>query len=325
MRNTYLILTVLLLLAIGCGSNSNASGGKNGDSSEKSGAYSSPGPVAKTDSQTGEGRDIPVAWKLGEAAPVEKVKFGTSDHVEIVGNYRPSAGTSSGKVPGLICVPQLGKTKETYDEFTKHLSEIGIASLAIDVRGHGESTMNGKLRYGSFTPAEWLSCIKDLNAAFGWLSLRPDVDTRHVGFIGASIGANLALIAGARNEVNMIIALSPGLDFHGVKPAEYAGKIHGKPVYVIATAGDKYSADTVSTLSQGMDPKTETKIIDGRSEHGTDMFKIPFFQVELVKWIKEKFDAMVRVELNTDNPVPQGKPRPIYRGAEKDFGKQGGK
>jgi len=317
MRNIYLILAVLLLIAIGCGAKSSASDGKTGSSS---------GDADKTVGTTSAGEqasDIPAAWKLGDAAPVEKVKFTTSDGVEIVGNYRPSAGTPPKKVPGLICVPMLGKTKDTYDEFTKHLSEIGIATLAIDVRGHGESTMDGKIRYGSFNPKQWLECTRDLNASLGWMASRPEIDNRHLGFVGASIGANFALIAGARNEVNMVIALSPGLDFHQVKPEGSAAKIHGKPVYVIATAGDKYSADAVSRLSQVMDPKTETKIIKSRGEHGTEMFKIPFFQEELVKWVKEKFDAMVRDELNTDNPTPKGKPRPIYKGAEKDWGQQG--
>jgi len=260
---------------------------------------------------TTEGRDIPAAWKLGDAAPIEKVKIVTSDKVEIVANFRPSAGAPSYKIPAVVCVPMLGKTKETYDEFTAHLSEIGIASLAIDVRGHGESTMGGTLRYGSFKPKDWQDCIKDINAAFGWLSNRNDIDKRHIGLVGASIGANFVLIIGAREEVSMVVALSPGMDYHGVAPRDAASKIKGKPVYLAATKGDKYSADSVNTLLQSMDPSTTMKIIDNRNEHGTNMFQIPFFQEELIKWMKEKFDAMVRDELNIDNAPKKGKPGAI--------------
>jgi hypothetical protein len=105
----------------------------------------------------------------------------------------------------------------------------------------------------------------------------------------------------------MVVALSPGLDYHGVTPKDYAAKIKGKPVYMVATDGDKYSADSVSAIAQAMDPATKVKIIENRKEHGTDMFRIPFFQEELIRWIKDQFDAMVREELNVDNPVKKGK------------------
>ena len=135
-----------------------------------------------------EGRDIPVAWKIGEAAPIEDVSFTTSDGIEIAASYRPAAGEPSGKVPGLICIPMLSRTRSDYDDFTKLLSEIGIASIAIDVRGHGDSTMDGRIRFSRFTEKDWNECTKDVNAAMGWLRKRGDVDERYIGVIGASIG-----------------------------------------------------------------------------------------------------------------------------------------
>jgi hypothetical protein len=68
--------------------------------------------------------------------------------------------------------------------------------------------------------------------------------------VGASIGANLALVAGAKNAgVAAVVALSPGDDFLGVAPAGALGRFASRPVYLIASQDDAYSFATVQHLA----------------------------------------------------------------------------
>lgn len=261
-------------------------------------ASSNADPNADKPNDPNSGKNVPEAWKVGKAASIENIMLKTSDGIELSANFRPAAEGSNTKVPAFICIPMLSRTKSDYDSFSELLSEVGIASLAIDLRGHGESTMGGKIRFRSFNEKQWNECMKDVNAAIGWLKNRPEIDQRYVGLIGASIGANFALKAGNRDDIRLVIALSPGLDYRGVKIEEDAVKIGAKAVYIICTDGDATAKEAADKLSQIMNPATEVRIIENDKLHGTEMFRIPFFQEGLIRWITDKIGEMYRGDLN---------------------------
>jgi dienelactone hydrolase len=281
MRNTAIFI-LLLVAMLGCG-------GKPSSNAQ---------PNADQPNDPNSGENVPDAWKVGKAASIEKVMLRTSDGIDLSANFRPAAEGSNAKVPAFICIPMLSRTKSDYDSFSELLSEVGIASLALDLRGHGESTMGGKIRFRSFDEKQWNECLKDVNAAIGWMKNRPEIDQRYVGLIGASIGANFALKAGNRDDVSLVIALSPGLDYHGVKIEEDAVKIGPKAIYIICTDGDTAAKETADKLSQIMDPGTEVRIIENEKSHGTEMFRLPFFQEGVIRWITDKIGEMYRADLN---------------------------
>jgi dienelactone hydrolase len=277
MPRVYLTIIIILVMITGCADKSKAE--------------------TNQDTLTSEGKNIPQAWKKGEASPIQDIRFTTSDGIEIAGSYRKPAGEAGEKAPGLLLIPMLSRTRKDYDEFSARLSESGFASLAIDIRGHGDSTMDGRIRFGRFTDKEWNDCIKDVNAAFGWLSNCGDVDPDYICVLGASIGANFVLKIGSRSEIAMVVALSPGEDYHGVQVIDDAKKIHEKPVYIIVADGDSYSYESSNKLAQVMDPSVELRVIKNNKKHGTQMFEIPFFQEDLIKWLTEKFTAMKMTDL----------------------------
>ncbi len=250
--------------------------------------------------EANEGRGIPESWKIGQAQPIEDVMLTTSDGVKIAASHRPAAGNAV-KSPIMICVHMLGKTRQEFKPLTKQLSEIGVASLAIDIRGHGDSKMGGKIRYSSFSDKQWNECVKDVNAAIGWSLSRDDIDGRFLGLIGASIGANFVIKAGSRKEVKIVVALSPGLDYHGVQIEKDAAKIHEKPVFVVVTDGDEYCLETATKLAQVMQKQVEIQILEGRKQHGTDMFRIPAFQEGLIYWIGNNLGEMNREALTEED------------------------
>ena len=64
----------------------------------------------------------------------------------------------------------------------------GFATLIFNFRGTGESG-------GNFHPMGW---AQDLDAVISWMLTRPEVDSRRLALLGSSMGAAVAIYAGAR-------------------------------------------------------------------------------------------------------------------------------
>lgn len=106
---------------------------------------------------------------------------------EIVGTlFRPH---SEAPAPVLIVCHGAGEFKENYFEMCERLAERGLASLAIDMHGHGES--GGARFYVDMN--QW---VADIRAAIQFLRSRCDVDAERIGAFGLSSGGTAILEAG---------------------------------------------------------------------------------------------------------------------------------
>lgn len=224
----------------------------------------------------------------------QKVSFQTSDGVIIVGDY---VDAGAGALQALL-LHMMPATRASYAQFTLKLREAGIASLAIDFRGHGESvkkfTDNSSqftvLDYRKFSDAEQQAKILDVRAAIEWLTRNKQVTKSRLVVVGASIGANLALQYLAENpEVLAAVLLSPGLDYRGVITQPLAQLV--KPtqaLYFAASADDEYSLTTNRTLYALTRAKKQLKEFQ-TAGHGTTMFeREPALMSELIGWIREQ-------------------------------------
>ena len=201
----------------------------------------------------------------------EKAVFKTEDGVEVSGDYYPADGAGA-----VILLHMMPKAKESWRDFALKLNENGFSALAIDLRGHGEST-KGKggrvLDYEKFSDREHQESIKDIEAAADFLAER-GIKTNNIALVGASIGANLALRYQTEHpDVAFSALLSPGLDYRGVKTEPLAEKIgSGQFVFLAAGGeGDEYSTESAKKLHGLLDCAKEIKIMDGAG-HGTNMF-----------------------------------------------------
>ncbi len=104
--------------------------------------------------------------------------------VEIVAYFVHSQLPGPG--PLLIISHGAGDYKENYLEMAAYLAERGIASLVLDMHGHGGS--GGQLYHVSMK--EW---IADFQAALDYLETRPDVDMNRIGAFGVSSGGTALL------------------------------------------------------------------------------------------------------------------------------------
>ena len=144
-----------------------------------------------------------IAWK--------PITYTTGDGIIIAGGY--IKGKSS---VAILFLHELGGTKEDWTKTTlpRKLAELGYGILAIDLRGHGESTKTVKgeeIKFYDFTPNDWAKTINDVESAINYLKRE---GYNNIVIVGSSIGANLALIACTKySEVKTIIILSPGFNY----------------------------------------------------------------------------------------------------------------
>lgn len=110
--------------------------------------------------------------------------------------------------PGVLVVPGYGSRKENHADMGAALAAAGIAALALDLRGHGESA--GRLDAG---------VLDDLRAGLDHLAA---AGHRPLGLRGSSMGALLALHAAADDaRVRAVVAICPA------RPAGLAARVGG--------------------------------------------------------------------------------------------------
>ena len=190
---------------------------------------------------------------------VQTVDLKTEDNINIKGTfYKGNQG-----MPSLILLHMLDRTRNDWDEFAKKLQDKGYNAIAIDFRGHGQSDLNWK----GFSEQDFGNMALDVKAAKKFLDDKKLGN--NVGVIGASIGANNAInYAFKDNSIKTAALLSPGLNYRGVF-IEYEGKQYIKPVLIMASEDDTYSADSSKTLNSFF-INSKLKLYSG-SLHGTNL------------------------------------------------------
>ena len=213
---------------------------------------------------------------------MEIVHLSTKDGLTIVGDYYVGAGTS-----GVLLLHMMPADRTSWQQLAEKLQENAFHVLAIDLRGHGQST-GGPNGYQAFSDAQHQQSIFDIESAVEFLRSK-GIEKIHMG--GASIGANLALqYASQHQEVASVMLLSPGLDYHGIHTDIWIENLKPEQAVLLAASDDDvYSFTSVKTLFDRSSnlPKREVKLLS-EAGHGTNVFKKNSgFIDELVVWLKK--------------------------------------
>lgn len=187
----------------------------------------------------------------------------------------------------ILLTHMMPATKESWDSFAQDMQKFGYASVAIDLRGHGES-QGGPGGYNKFTDAEHEAGILDLESAWNFLKSRgavPETTT----IIGSSIGANLSMQFLERHaEIAHGVLLSAGLNYHGVKTEEAARKISISQSIVLVSSKDDDGNAGENQLLYDVLPEKMNKhlIIFEQGGHGNSMF-LAIDELDLTAAIKK--------------------------------------
>ena len=227
----------------------------------------------------------------GEPEPTETAKPGTElekyikleisevlipvDGLDLAGTFYAPIDESP-PWSGVILLHMLWGNRTSWDEYARELADAGYAVLSIDLRGHGET--GGAV--------DWESAVSDLQQVWSYLIERPNIDLDRTAFVGASIGANLALIAGANEPaVRTVVLLSPGLSYAGVK-TEAAMQSYGeRPVLIAASKEDTYAASSSIALEANALGESQLIMYEDAG-HGIFMIKAePELSQLIIEWL----------------------------------------
>ncbi|MEK7062337.1 MAG: alpha/beta fold hydrolase [Patescibacteria group bacterium] len=207
---------------------------------------------------------------------MEKIFLTTDDSIKISAHLY----AIEKPIGWLVLSHMMPATKESYKNLAIKAQNNGYESVAIDLRGHGESD-DGPEGFLDFSDLKHQKSILDLKAAVDYLINNKKATPEKISFIGASIGANLSLQFIAENQnFKTAILLSPGLNYRGLKTESLIKKLRiGQKVLFISAkddvrSGGNNNAEENRLLFEAAPSKINKQIeIYETGGHGTDILK----------------------------------------------------
>jgi len=179
---------------------------------------------------------------------------------------------------GIILLHMLNKNRHDYDDFVEVLKQEGFPSIAIDLRGHGESD-------GDWQKLDLNTMMFDVKAAQDFLTSK---GIKQYIVVGASIGANIALRQAAEDmTITGVVLLSPGLEYRGVKTEESAEELN-VPALIIASKDDEYASLSAQKINSVINTKKQLILFEDAG-HGTRMFATEPLDKMIIAWISNNF------------------------------------
>jgi pyridoxine 5-phosphate synthase len=168
-----------------------------------------------------------------------RVSFSASDGVTIAGEFYEAAARPAA---GVVLVHMLSRGRGDWGGLPEWIRDAGISALAIDLRGHGQS---------SGSAGDLQAMIQDVRAAAQWLSTRPNVRGDQIAIVGASLGASLALLAAVElPQVRAIGLLSPSLDYRGLRTdAGLIKRLGARSIWLAASDQDPLALRTLRDIA----------------------------------------------------------------------------
>ena len=191
----------------------------------------------------------------------EEAYFRTSDGWRIHADFYPSPKKSL----AVILLHQRNGDAKDWLPLIPSLIRAGVSALAVDQRGAGKS-----LGAENGVNAPW-DTSKDIEASVKWLQSRGFNKKGRIALIGASYGANNALIYASKHpDIRKIILLSPGSNYHGLIAGTAAGAYKGDAL-VLWSQDDPIVQHGPQDVRIAMGVRCMLHPFSG-DIHGTDMF-----------------------------------------------------
>jgi dienelactone hydrolase len=168
----------------------------------------------------------PVAFRAADGSTIAALMFDAHE--------RPA--------PAVVLVPMLGRPKDDWQAVAQRLADANIGALAIDLPA---ATLPAD-------PAALQEWHVPIGAAVAYLASRPsEVRPGAIGAAGASLGANLTVVAAAADPAIRSIALvSPSLEYRGLRVELPFAEYGTRPALLMASVHDPYAARSIRVLAQ---------------------------------------------------------------------------
>ncbi len=202
------------------------------------------------------------------------VGFTTEDGVQLAASFLPADG--QGKAPAVILLHMFRSDRSAWKPLATALRARGITSLAIDLRGHGDSTQPTSMNLSSHVeqrdPEVFNEMYRDVMAAYAWLAEQPNVDLSRFGVIGASVGCSVALDYARRDRsVDAIVCMTPGTNYLGVDSISHVIELSEQGKRSILLLATKEEIKAAEELGRNC-PSAAVEMTGPGKIHGTRMF-----------------------------------------------------
>jgi pimeloyl-ACP methyl ester carboxylesterase len=217
----------------------------------------------------------------------EPIDLEAADGAVLKGDLYQPETIAEGGAPALLLMHQYQSNRGSYKSVIPDFLAAGYVVLTVDLRGHGET---GGTR-------DWVAAQTDTLAWMAWLREQEGVNPKKVAVIGASIGSNLALVGCAQDpDCVTAIALSPGLDYFGVKPQDFVvNDLATRSALLIAGSRDRESADAIRSIFVVARGRVDAEMFP-TSLHGTAFFSNDrdrgVTMAIILTWLEEAFSGV---------------------------------
>ena len=205
----------------------------------------------------------------------------------------------------MLLVHDFSRERRELEPLAQKLGDAGYATLAIDLRAHGESTKrNGQpIPISPRLLSDPNGFPKDVQAAAAWLKGRAS-KTAALGF---STGGYLALLAAARGQVDAAVVIS----VNEPRVAALAGETPPVPraLLLLACESDPGRADSAKKLEAAARAPKRLLLFPGAAHNLALLREHPEGERAVFDWLAARLGAPVPQALSV-SPVSPASPAP---------------
>lgn len=181
--------------------------------------------------------------KKKEIPTKHKIEFTTRDKFILVGDlYMANPPTNK---PLIILLHSFSMNAQVWKNTAENLRIKGYNVLAMDIRGHGRSVYNEKLKLKSrfyYTKEDWQKIPKDVSDSVKYVQANyPKINCNDTIIVGADIGASAAAIGALslKQPPQKMVLISPMFEFKGLKMPVKTTKFINTRILMILAKTDR--------------------------------------------------------------------------------------
>jgi dienelactone hydrolase len=207
----------------------------------------------------------------------------------------------------VIILHDLGGKKEDFTSFSRALKEQGYGTLAIDMRGHGQST-NIDIQKNfkkTGTDNDFNKMVRDVTASVNFLN-KKGVENKNIYIIGAGLGANVAAKSLIFNpDIAGVILLTPSLKMRDVLTMSGI-KVFKNPVLIAVSSEDKklfMEASFIRNAALLSSGEGKVTFLTAYSLSGVDMLD-KYLTPEVLQWLQTPQKPEVQTDYVEVETIP---------------------
>lgn len=211
----------------------------------------------------------------------------TADHFQVAYELKRAPDPKG----AVLLLHGLGTNLDEWYTFGKALRRDGWTTMALDLRGHGDSLYAGKeeVRWTEMNAEGRRSSFHDVEAAVRHLKVHVPEAEQNLWIIGSSFGSSLALVyAAAHPDIQGAVLLSPGLIYGDIQTEEAARKFRSR--VLLAAAEDDFGAVQEAGNLFGWIPSQNKKMLTRpKGGHGAQMLdEAEDLKKEILEWLNQQ-------------------------------------